>query len=129
MLCSVHLVELEELFDEILFLSHKDSTNLHEAALRVCPDIMLHHSDEYMASLINHLSLEGKENIFVICGYGQSRTIPYHLYHNPRAFKTDCLDSVTRFSDPYETLIRKDTPEIMTDKLCIIDQLYNENVQ
>ena len=86
MLSEIHLTELEELFESIVFGAHLDSTSLYESALHVCPDVLLHHSDEYMASLINHLSINGKQNIFVVCGYGQSRTIPFHLYHNPRAF-------------------------------------------
>lgn len=70
---SLHLLELEALFEEIVYNSHLDSDchNLYESALKVCPDVLLHHSDEYMAGLINKLSQDqGKKNIFVICGYG-----------------------------------------------------------
>ena len=57
---SHHLLELEKLFEQILYYSHIDYTcaNLYESALKVCPDIFLHHSDEYMASLINNLSTQ-----------------------------------------------------------------------
>jgi hypothetical protein len=83
----MHLQELERLFEEICSQEmHKES--LFDSALEVCPDLVLHHSDEYMATLINNLSIEqGHRNIFVICGYGQSKSIPFHLYHNPRAFQ------------------------------------------
>jgi len=83
---SMHLTELEEVFKEIAY-DAAEHENLYEGALSACPDMMLHHSDEYMAALINQLSLRAEyRNIFVMCGYGQSRTIPYHLFHNPRAF-------------------------------------------
>jgi hypothetical protein len=42
---------------------------MYESALQVCPDVVLHHSDEYMAALINRLS-NAHKNIFVVCGYG-----------------------------------------------------------
>ena len=104
---SLHLLELEELFKEISYLSSWDPNcdTYFDAALKVCPDILLHDSDEYMASLINRLSIE-KKNIFVICGYGQSRTIPYHLYHNPRVFSDEALNKVIRYNKPFETLLR-----------------------
>lgn len=125
MLTSIHLVELETLFEQIIHKAHYDSISLFDSALQVCPDVLLHDSDEYTASLINHLSQTGKTNIFVVCGYGQSRTIPYHLYHNPRAFQDNGLNTTTRFNMPFSTLLRADTPEIMTDKLAIIDQIFN----
>jgi hypothetical protein len=100
---------------------------MYEAALGVCPDILLHHSDEYLAALINKLSESGKhKDIFVVCGYGQSRTIPFHLYHNPRVFQDDALSLVSKFNDPFETLVRRDSPEIIADKLAIVDQMFND---
>jgi len=84
---DLHLVELEEIFAEIAYYNHVDTNDcLYETALNRFPDLVLHHSDEYMAALINRISLQGKKNIFVLCGYGQTSTIPYHLYHNPRVF-------------------------------------------
>ena len=96
-------------------------TSYYEAALETHPDLVLQHSDLYMSSLINTLSLQGKKNIFVLCGYGQSRTIPYHLYYNPLMFQNNSFNEVTKYNKPFKTLIREDTPEIMIDKLCIVD--------
>jgi len=70
MLTSWHLETLQEMFRDIAFYSHANFTSYYEAALVVHPDLMLHNSDVYMSSLINSLSLQGKQNIFVFCGYG-----------------------------------------------------------
>ena len=129
MINSTHLVELEELFQEIAFKAHQpDFETMYDAALDVCPDLLLHHSDEYLAGLINKLSIDRKhKNIFVICGYGQSRTVPYHLYYNPRVFNTDTgFDTIVKHLPPFETLIRKDNPQIQIDKLAIIDQIISD---
>ena len=53
----MHLQELERLFEEIC-LKEIDNQSLFDSALEVCPDLVLHHSDEYMATLINNLSIE-----------------------------------------------------------------------
>jgi hypothetical protein len=69
---STHLVELEELFEQICYKAYEpEYGTMFNAALDVCPDVVLHHSDEYMAGLITKLSNERNyKNIFVICGYG-----------------------------------------------------------
>ena len=85
MMNSSHLLELEECFKEIAFNSADYDDSFFQSALHTVPDLILHHSDEFLAGLINLLS-ESKRNIFVICGLGQSKSIPYHLYFNPRAF-------------------------------------------
>jgi hypothetical protein len=54
---TMHLQELERLFDEICS-KEIDNQSLFDSALEVCPDLVLHHSDEYMATLINNLSIE-----------------------------------------------------------------------
>ena len=128
MLTSHHLQELEGLFSDIVYDSSSNFTDYFEAALRVCPDVLLHHSDEYLAALVNTLSQRGKKYIFVVCGYGQSRTVPYHLYYNPRVFQDGSIDIVTRYNRPFGTLIRSDTPQVMVDKLAIIDQILNSPV-
>ena len=64
-----------------------------------------------------------------MCGYGQSRTIPYHLYYNPRVFRDDCVSSVLKFDPIFKTLIREDTPEVMVDKLALLDFLHSHHVQ
>ena len=69
---SLHLIELEELFEEVALKAYSaDYDTMYSAALDVCPDLLLHHSDEYMAGLIHKLSVEEMhQNIFVVCGYG-----------------------------------------------------------
>ena len=47
---------------------------------------------------------EDHKNIMVICGYGQSKTIPYHLYYNPRVFTNG--SSILEYDEPFGTLIR-----------------------
>lgn len=118
---GMHLLEIESLFEEVSRTSHKHDS-MTEAALEVCPDFILHHSDEYLACLINHLS-QSHQNIFVVCGRGQSKSIPYHLYYNPRAFQSieQIEPEVTDFSDVFGTILRKDTPEIMMDKLSMVN--------
>jgi hypothetical protein len=36
-------------------------------------------------------------------------------------FSNQSLNGATKFNKTFETLIRKDTPEVMVDKLAIID--------
>ena len=56
---DLHLLELEELFTQVCYEYHSEHhDSLYEAALRTCPDVFLHHSDEYMAALINDISRE-----------------------------------------------------------------------
>lgn len=55
-LTSHHLQELEGLFADIVFDASSNFADYFEAALRVCPDVFLHHSDEYLAALVNSLS-------------------------------------------------------------------------
>lgn len=65
---SLHLIELEESFQTIAY--HKgEYDNLYNSALNTTPDLMLHHSDEFLAATINLVS-KGKRNLFVVCGTG-----------------------------------------------------------
>lgn len=44
---------------------------MYESALNACADLVLHHSDQHMASIINKVSMDDDvKNIFVVCGYG-----------------------------------------------------------
>jgi len=47
-----HLVDLREMLQETVRLAHSEGTSCFEATLKLYPDIVLHYSDEYMASLI-----------------------------------------------------------------------------
>ena len=62
------------------------------------------------------------------------------MYYNPRAFEPiDDQDQeqsssfihrdVINYSKPFGTLLRKDTAEIMTDKLAMIDLIFNEHTK
>jgi hypothetical protein len=118
---GMHLLEIESIFEEVSREANKFD-KMSEAALEVCPDLVLHHSDEYLACMINHLS-QSHRNIFVVCGRGQSKSIPYHLYYNPRAFQSidQIAPEVTNYSEAFGTILRKDTPEIMIDKLSMVN--------
>lgn len=77
-------MELESMLEKCFFRASLDGISLNQAALIECPDVMLGLSDEYMAALINKLS-ETHKNILVICGYGQTRSIPHYLYFSQKA--------------------------------------------
>ena len=62
-----------------------------------------------MATLINKLS-EKFSNIMVVCGYAQTRTIPYYMYYSPKANAVKNLDKVMRYKKVYENIVRRDTP-------------------
>ena len=64
-----------------------------------------------MASLIQQISYRGdNETIFVVCGYGQSRSIPYYIYLSPKV-KEGRIEEVCRYRERYETILSKDTAE------------------
>jgi len=71
---------------------------------------MLGLSDEYLAAMINKAS-EKYKNIMVICGYGQTRSVPHYLYYNQQASQEDNLKEVASHKPVYESLIRRDNPE------------------
>lgn len=81
---SYPLMELESMLEKSFYRASLDGISLSQAALLECPDVMLGLSDEYMAALINKLS-ETHRNILVICGYGQTRSIPHYLYFSHKA--------------------------------------------
>lgn len=87
---TVTLTELERAYEKAVYRSYSEDMNLNEAALLECPEIVLGLSDEYMAGMINTLS-EKNRNIMVICGYGQTRSIPYYLYFSKQANAQDNL--------------------------------------
>ena len=71
-------------------LAHTDGTSVFDATLKLFPDLALHHSDEYMASLLQEVQTQHPEvqTIMVVCGYGQSRTVPYYLSMSPKLTDT-----------------------------------------
>jgi len=74
------------MLSETIKLAHAEGTTNFDAALKLYPDLLLHYSDEYMATVIQELQLQRPEleNIFVVCGYGQSRTVPHYLFMSPK---------------------------------------------
>ena len=108
----------------MLKLAHYEDLTCYEATLRLYPDFLLHHSDEYMASLIQEIQLQRPEiqNIFVVCGHAQSRSIPYYLFMSPKLngefhpdsednfVKYSGLEKVTRHLPRYESKISRDSP-------------------
>lgn len=64
-----------------------------------------------MATLINNIASEDAQTIFIVCGYGQSRTIPHYLYMSELA-KREQMSSVTAYPQVYSSLMSKDTPEL-----------------
>ena len=85
-----------------------------------CPDLIIGLSDEYMAGVVKRLS-ESYRNIMIICGYGQTRSIPHYLYFNQQANSANNVADVARHKEVYENIVRKDNPEMQVDKLVIID--------
>lgn len=125
---SYTLTELERCFEAIAYRAFTDGSPFYEAALLECPDLILSLSDEYMAAVVNKLS-ETHRNIMVICGFGQTRSIPHYLYYSDQANAKNSVGEVARHRKVYENLLRKDNPEMQTDKLVIIDQILSFNVQ
>jgi hypothetical protein len=72
-------MDFEKAFELCHSHAFSNDCSLYEAALLACPELLLGLSDEYMAAMINKAS-EKYRNIMVICGYGQTRSIPYYLY-------------------------------------------------
>ena len=72
-------MELQKMLEAVAFRSYSDDLTMYEACLVEYPDMILSLSDDYMASLILKMS-EQYRNILVLCGYGQTRSIPHYLY-------------------------------------------------
>lgn len=75
-----HLLDLQEIVRKVFYTSFQDESTAFEACLKQFPDVALHFNDEYMAALINSvLDNSDVETLFVVCGVGQSRSIPHYL--------------------------------------------------
>ena len=53
-----HMMNLTKYCDEAMFVSHENNVSVHEGTLKTNPDFVLHNTDEYMATLLQHLSDE-----------------------------------------------------------------------
>ena len=118
----VPLLDLERAFEKVHYRTFADDCSPYEAALKEVPDLVLGLSDEYLAAMIYKAS-ETYKNIMVICGYGQTRSIPHYLYYNQQANQEDNMKEVASYKPVFETLIRRDNPETQLDKLVIVDNL------
>ena len=85
------VLEMRELLSEAcqdIILDPEISTlTPYFGAIHRYPDIMLHYNDRYTAALINHITKEYSEfkNIAVICGHGQTKSIPTYLQFSTKS--------------------------------------------
>ena len=63
----------------------------------------------------------------MVCGYGQSRSIPHYLYFSPKV-KEGMLGSVADYKPVYRSLVSTDSPQIQTDKLVLTDILHGKQL-
>ena len=96
------MLDLKEMIKDAMFGAHRYDTSNHEAMLENHPDFILHNTDEYMATLIQEVADQRPDvsTIFVVCGYGQSRSIPHYLYFSPKV-KEGKLDAVAEYKPVY----------------------------
>ena len=53
---SDHLNKFEEVFEQVAYEFYAGfHESMYTAALKVCPDLLLHQTDEYMAGIVNKL--------------------------------------------------------------------------
>lgn len=53
---SNHLLEMEEILKQVTLKAYEEDINMFDACLSEAPELILHHTDEYMASLVHNLS-------------------------------------------------------------------------
>jgi pheromone shutdown protein TraB len=123
---STPLLTLEAIFEKVCHRSFMDDIPMVEAALIEHPEMLLGLTDEYMGAMLGKLS-ETKSNIMVICGYGQTRSIPHYLYYSQEANSAHPISQTASYKPIYETIMRKDTAEISLDKLVILDLMLSYN--
>ena len=51
-----HLLDLQEINEKAMFTAHRYDISGYDATLRHYPDVLLHYTDEYMATLIQEIS-------------------------------------------------------------------------
>ena len=66
---STPLLKLEELYTMLAYTAYYDNLTMYDACMLIAPEILLHHTDEYMAAMVSKMS-ESYDNIFVLCGVG-----------------------------------------------------------
>lgn len=106
---SFPLLDFEEAYEKVLYRSYANDTTLYEATMLETPDLALVQSDLYMSSLLAKLS-EKYQNIMIVCGYAQARTIPHYLhYSEPVVSSKTCLSPVASYKPVYRNMVREDT--------------------
>lgn len=99
----------------VIQLSHTDGTSCYDAVLKLFPDLVLHFTDEYLAAIVQEVQMQIPEvqTIFVVCGHGQSRTIPHYLFMSPKfngeIEATTALESITALKPVYSSVMATDT--------------------
>ena len=103
--------EMHDILRNVFYASHKFDMPLYKACAKLYPDFLFHYTDQYMAALVQAVSnREQPKNVFVLCGKGQSRSIPHYL-----AGKTPPLEEILvgrRQFSAYSSLLHTDTDQI-----------------
>jgi hypothetical protein len=112
-----HLLDLYDALNRTFYMAFKEEVSHYAACLFEFPDIALHLHDQYMASLINEVcEMPQVQTLFVVCGQGQSRSIPHYMAHSEKD-----LNALTSLMPIRESLLQKDSVEQQIDKLCVLD--------
>ena len=85
---------------------------------------------QLVADFPERLKPKGVDNlqtVFVVCGYGQSRSIPHYIYLSPKV-QEHRLDKVAEYLPTYETILSKDSPEMQVEKLLLTDLIHGNQL-
>jgi len=84
---------------------------------------MFHYNDRYTAALIDFITQKHSNytNIVVICGYGQTKSLPTYLQFSEKSI-LDCL--YLEDSPTHKYFGKTDRAHHMVEKLAILDHLY-----
>ncbi|CAI2363835.1 unnamed protein product [Moneuplotes crassus] len=92
-------------------------------AVHRCPDIMFHYGDRYMASLLKSVINRNPEigTIAVLCGYGQTKSIPTYMDFSEATLYDNLSVSDTK---THKYFGKVDSIHSMVEKQVILDHLY-----
>ena len=83
-----HLLDVVEMLRKVFYLSYGEESSCFKACLELFPDVCLHLRDEYTAALIKSLcDREEIQTLFVVCGLGQSRSVPHYMSNSPKTMQ------------------------------------------
>ena len=64
-----------------------------------------------------------------MCGYGQSRSIPYYITFSPKVKdQKGGVSKVCNYLPRYETLMSRDSTEMQVEKLVLADLLHGHQL-